>query len=88
MEAIDQLGDHDDVVKVLRELERRVASVTFDANDEQSIEAAIATVDDEVDERLLPFGAYSGVREIADELKAKAAQNIRLRAQQARSAER
>jgi hypothetical protein len=86
MEGLDQLGEHQaEVVKALGELEDRIASVRFNPGDEQSIEAAISSLNEEVDRRLLPFQANSAVAEIADRLKAKAAANIRLRAEQARS---
>jgi len=85
MEALDQLGERQgEVVAALRELERQIGSVSFDSSEQESVEAAIRTIANEVDRRLLPFQANSIVREIAEQLKAKAAENIRLRAEHAR----
>jgi ATP-dependent Clp protease ATP-binding subunit ClpA len=60
-------------------LHAQLASIRFDANDDESIRAAIRTVEDEIDRRLLPFKAIDVVAEIASQFKAKAAENIRLR---------
>ena len=85
-ELLDQLPDHlDEVVKALRELEDRVATVRFDAKNEESVTAAIQSVENDVDRRLLPFRANDLVQTIGGQFKERAAENIRLRAKQAAS---
>lgn len=87
LERLDQLeGQFGEVVTTLHELERQVASVPLVPNDAASVDAAIERIDQEVDRRLLPYEANEIVAGIAAEFKAKAAENIRLRAQRARAA--
>jgi hypothetical protein len=75
----------DNIKGALNELNGHVASVQFDANNEESINAAIGSVDKEIDQRLSPFSSDPTVQAIAAEFKAKAAANIRQRAKTARS---
>ncbi len=85
MEGLDKLGEHqDEIVEALRKLDDRIDSVRFDPNDEGGVDSAIRAVSDEVDRRLLPFQANSIVQELIGQIKAKAAQNIRFRAEQLR----
>lgn len=84
LENLDRLSENPEIINVLHELEQRIASVTFDPNDEQSVEAAIRAVDDEIDQRLLPFQADNAVQEVAGALRAAAAEHIRGRAERER----
>jgi hypothetical protein len=81
MEGLDRLGEQrGEIVDALHQLQEHVAAVRFDPNDEASIEAAIRQVNDEVDRRLLPFEGNDIVGEMADQLKASAAETIRRQA--------
>ncbi len=85
LEGLDQLADqYGVVIAALRELENRVASVRVEPNDEASLRAAIASIEDEVDRLLLPYQANSIVAAIAGQFKERAEENIRLRASQLR----
>ncbi|HEY2476247.1 MAG TPA: hypothetical protein VGI19_15780 [Candidatus Cybelea sp.] len=86
LEALDRLTEHTgEISNALRELQAQLASIRFDANDDEGICAAIRTEEDEVDRRLLPFKTNDVVAEIASQFKAKAAENIRLRAEHTRT---
>jgi hypothetical protein len=74
-----------EVEAALHELNGHVASLHFDAADEDSINAAIQTIDNEIDRRLAPFRTNRMVTAIAAEFKSKVAGNVRQRAMEARS---
>lgn len=86
VEGLDELRKSlKGISKAVKELDGHIASLRLNPNDEDSIKEAIRLTDEEIDRRLAPFAANPAVQNIAAQVKAKFAQGIRQRAEEART---
>lgn len=85
LESLDRIAENaGDAGAVIRDLDRYVASVPFDPNDEASIARAVAQAEDEIDRRVLALGSDDAVKAIAAQFKTAAGDSIRRRAEASR----
>ncbi|HVR48074.1 MAG TPA: hypothetical protein VMT95_15695 [Candidatus Binatia bacterium] len=85
VEGLDQvIQSLEDVSKALQQLQGHIVPLRFNAADEERVQAAVQEAYDEIDRRLASFKGNAMVQSIASQFKAKAAENIRHRAAQAR----
>ena len=86
VEGLDELRKTlEGMSKAFQELDGHIASLRFNPNDDDSIEEAIQLANEEIDRRLTPLTTNASVQGIATQVKAKFAQGIRRRAEEART---